>query len=84
LSPDDPSYVQRLASSVKKVDGAGICNFPTGTADFCQGARIFNFAPKFLQNGGRGFQPQILHFWTKFFGQEDFPINFWQPKIQRG
>jgi len=41
-------------------------------------AQNINFAAKFVEN--RGFQRQILHFWTKIFGQEDFFNIFRQPK----
>ena len=34
------------------------------------GAQNFNFVFKFLQN--KGFQPQILRFWTKIYRQKFF------------
>jgi len=51
-----------------------ICNFLTGSCKLLTveiiGAQNFNFAPKFPKMGH--FQPEILYFWKKIFGQKMF------------
>ena len=72
-----PSTLQQSAASwVKKVGGAGSCNFPIDTANFRQhsdrqlreimGAQNLNFV---AISAKCGFQRQILHFWTPIFRQ---------------
>jgi len=54
------------------VEGEEYCDLPTNSGKLLTSWGLtFQFAPKFLQNGA-SFQPQLWHFWTQIFRQEDF------------
>ena len=68
-----------MASQVKKVEGAEICNFPTENYKFpIEEIRNmvlkFNFGPKFPQKMGN-FQPQTLYFSITIFQKEENSVH---------
>jgi len=62
INKHNHKYKHRRRRGLKKVAGAGSCNFPT---EAIMGAKNINFAFKFPQN--RSFSDQILHFLDKKF-----------------
>jgi len=82
------SWVKKTRQGTKLQFSDRHCKFRTHSDSELQisdegnyGCSKFQFCPKFSKN--RGFQPQILHFWTKIFGPE-FPTIFQQPKNLEG